>query len=70
MTSRNAGTPSGPQAANRGALPETVQCHICEAPFSTPTIRDRHGSIPGLMVCTQCVEDAAEARASMKETMQ
>jgi hypothetical protein len=38
-------------------------CDICELGMSASEIvRNEDGSIPGLLVCSLCVEDALEAR--------
>lgn len=39
-------------------------CDLCEWPMTADHIvRDEDGTIRGLLVCTQCIEDAACAQA-------
>jgi hypothetical protein len=50
--------PPGSAAAISG-----VSCDLCEAPMQLPPGAVRNGQIIGLIVCTQCTEDALDARA-------
>ena len=62
MTSRNAGTPSGPQAANRRAPPlAQVSCDECGWPMPVPEHCIQQGQILGLLTCSLCTEDHLEA---------
>jgi hypothetical protein len=41
----------------------SVQCDLCESPFTLPAEIAAQGVIYGLLVCTQCIEDELCARA-------
>lgn len=41
----------------------TVPCDLCGWPMAIPEVRNGYGEIPGLLTCSQCVEDELASRA-------
>jgi hypothetical protein len=61
--SRNSGATGAATRGPKPALPPSLPCDLCS--YSVPTdqlTRAKDGAILGLIVCSQCVEDALEAR--------
>ncbi len=50
-----------PPTPSRASSP-MVSCDLCGWPMDVPSVC-RDGLILGLLVCTQCIEDALDARA-------
>lgn len=47
--------------ATASPLPPMVACDLCEAPFILPAEIAAQGTIYGLLVCSQCVEDQLQS---------